>query len=172
MTTNRTDRVLSVCYCSVVLYRRRFTLSVFVSALLWLRVLLTETFSYGSVSSCCACRGLPYSTNEQTDSYEHQTLNHPFSTRAPSMTFDDADRGVGNPLANAFGPDMMAKLAAEPKFVPYLADPSFVAKLHSLQQNPNNMQANLSDPRIMEVRRCWSFVVTACVVTPREIAPR
>lgn len=79
---------------------------------------------------------------------------------------------MGNPLANAFGPDMMARLAAEPKFVPYLADPSFVAKLHSLQQNPNNMQANLSDPRIMEVRCCCFFVVTACVVSARGIARR
>eukprot|EP00903_Cladosiphon_okamuranus_P012279 g11516.t1 len=59
--------------------------------------------------------------------------------------------GGGNPLANAFGPDMMARLAAEPKFVPYLADPSFVTKLKMLQQNPNNMQMHLSDPRIMEV---------------------
>lgn len=59
--------------------------------------------------------------------------------------------GGSNPLANAFGPDMMARLSAEPKFVPYLADPSFVTKLKLLQQNPNNMQMHLSDPRIMEV---------------------
>lgn len=59
--------------------------------------------------------------------------------------------GGNNPLANAFGSDMMARLAAEPKFVPYLADPSFVAKLKMLQQDPNNMQMHLSDPRIMEV---------------------
>lgn len=60
--------------------------------------------------------------------------------------------GGSNPLGNAFGPDMMARLSAEPKFVPYLADPSFVTKLKTLQQNPNNMQMHLSDPRIMEVR--------------------
>ncbi|CBJ30059.1 conserved unknown protein [Ectocarpus siliculosus] len=59
--------------------------------------------------------------------------------------------GGNNPIANAFGSDMMARLAAEPKFVPYLADPSFVAKLKMLQQDPNNMQMHLSDPRIMEV---------------------
>lgn len=70
-------------------------------------------------------------------------------------SFGNAASGMGNnPLANAFGPDMMARLAAEPKFVPYLADPSFVAKLQNLQRNPNNMQANLSDPRIMEVSYC------------------
>lgn len=60
--------------------------------------------------------------------------------------------GASNPFANAFGPDMMAKLSAEPKFVPYLADPEFVKKLKMLQQNPNNMQMHLSDPRVMEVR--------------------
>lgn len=49
---------------------------------------------------------------------------------------------------------MLARLAAEPKFVPYLADPSFVAKLKALQQNPNNMQAYLSDTRISEVGGC------------------
>lgn len=59
--------------------------------------------------------------------------------------------GGNNPFANAFGADMMARLSAEPKFVPYLADPSFVAKLKMLQQDPNNMQMHLSDPRIMEV---------------------
>lgn len=60
--------------------------------------------------------------------------------------------GGNNPFANAFGSDMMAKLAAEPKFVPYLADPAFVTKLKMLQSNPNSMQMHLSDPRIMEVR--------------------
>lgn len=67
--------------------------------------------------------------------------------------------GANNPLANAFGSDMMARLAAEPKFVPYLADPSFVTKLKLLQANPNNMQMHMADPRIMEVRAlCSSFV--------------
>ena len=47
--------------------------------------------------------------------------------------------GATNPLANAFGSAMIARLAAAPKFVPYLADPSFVTKLKLLQQNPNNM---------------------------------
>lgn len=61
--------------------------------------------------------------------------------------------GASNPFAKAFGSDMMAKLGAEPKFVPYLADPAFVAKLKLLQQNPSNMQMHLADPRIMEVYR-------------------
>lgn len=60
--------------------------------------------------------------------------------------------GGNNPFANAFGPDMMKRVGAEPKFAPYLEDPSFVSKLEMLKQNPNNMQMHLSDPRIMEVR--------------------
>lgn len=70
--------------------------------------------------------------------------------------------GGGNPLANAFGPDMMARVSAEPKFVPYLADPSFVTKLKMLQQNPNNMQMHLSDPRIMEVHSI-AYIGERCI---------
>ncbi|CAM9261495.1 unnamed protein product [Laminaria digitata] len=75
------------------------------------------------------------------------------ASRAPSAGGMGGMGGMGanNPLANAFGSDMMARLAAEPKFVPYLADPSFVTKLKLLQANPNNMQMHMSDPRIMEV---------------------
>ena len=60
--------------------------------------------------------------------------------------------GGNNPFANAFGPNMMAKLATEPKFLPHLADPAFVEKLNMIQQNPNNLQMHFSDPRIMDVR--------------------
>lgn len=77
--------------------------------------------------------------------------------------------GGGNPLANAFGPNMMARLAAEPKFVPYLADPSFVAKINMLQQNPNNMQMHLSDPRIMEVGVVHSAAIRARLETLPEL---
>lgn len=70
-----------------------------------------------------------------------------FSSAAGGM----GSMGGNNPFANAFGSDMMARLSVEPKFVPYLADPSFVAKLKMLQQDPNNVQMHLSDPRIMEV---------------------
>ncbi|CAM9169130.1 unnamed protein product [Ectocarpus sp. 12 AP-2014] len=73
------------------------------------------------------------------------------ASKAPAAAGGMGGMGGNNPIANAFGSDMMARLAAEPKFVPYLADPSFVAKLKMLQQDPNNMQMHLSDPRIMEV---------------------
>lgn len=82
--------------------------------------------------------------------------------------------GGNNQFANAFGPNMMAKLAAEPKFLPYLADPSFVAKLNMIQQNPNNMQMHLSDPKIMEVsyrpsRFCQSCSCQSVCDVPRPM---
>lgn len=84
---------------------------------------------------------------------------------ATISSFGHADTGMGNPLANAFGPDLMAKLAAEPKFAEYLKDPSFVVKLQAMQRNPNNMQANLSDPRIMEVGFCSRSPVLGTLFT-------
>ncbi|CAM9439347.1 unnamed protein product [Pylaiella littoralis] len=73
------------------------------------------------------------------------------ASKAPAAAGGMGSMGGNNPFANAFGSDMMARLSVEPKFVPYLADPSFVAKLKMLQQDPNNVQMHLSDPRIMEV---------------------
>ncbi|CAM9091766.1 unnamed protein product [Ascophyllum nodosum] len=76
------------------------------------------------------------------------------SNKAPageSSTGGMGGMGGNNPFANAFGPNMMAKLATEPKFLPHLADPAFVEKLNMIQQNPNNLQMHFSDPRIMDV---------------------
>lgn len=78
----------------------------------------------------------------------------------------DGARG-SNPFANAFGPDVLSRLAAEPKFARYLEDPMFVSKLAALQQNPNNMQAHLSDPRIMEVSDCARGYILDCILIPR-----
>lgn len=48
-------------------------------------------------------------------------------------------------------PQLIQKLAANPKTSAYLADPSFMAKLQSIQQNPNNTQELFSDPRLIQV---------------------
>lgn len=78
----------------------------------------------------------------------------------------DSARG-SNPFANAFGPDVVSRLAAEPKFARYLQDPMFVSKLAALQQNPNNMQAHLSDPRIMEVSdRARGYILDCNMISP------
>jgi len=55
-------------------------------------------------------------------------------------------------MTSLFGPDMMARAAAQdPKVRGYLNDPLFNAKIQLLQKDPNQLTNMLSDPRIMEV---------------------
>mmetsp|Transcript_477 Transcript_477/g.718 ORF Transcript_477/g.718 Transcript_477/m.718 type:complete len:596 (-) Transcript_477:84-1871(-) len=62
-------------------------------------------------------------------------------------------RGAGMPpgMAGLFGPDMMAKIALDPKLRGYMGDPEFMKKLNTLQTDPNQLPTMLGDPRIMEV---------------------
>ncbi|MCJ1353003.1 MAG: Hsp90 cochaperone [Icmadophila ericetorum] len=66
-----------------------------------------------------------------------------------------ADGISGDPtggLGNLFNdPQMIQKLAANPKTAVLLADPSFMAKLQRLKQNPNNIGEEMRDPRFLEV---------------------
>jgi stress-induced-phosphoprotein 1 len=48
-------------------------------------------------------------------------------------------------------PQLIQKLANNPKTSSLLADPSFMAKLQQIQQNPNNAQELFSDPRMIQV---------------------
>lgn len=60
--------------------------------------------------------------------------------------------GMGaNPMSSLFGPDLMAKIALDPKLRVHLKDEDFVAKLKRLQSNPNDLSTMMSDPRIMQV---------------------
>merc|ERR1712127_530963 len=54
-------------------------------------------------------------------------------------------------MSGLFGPEMMAKIALDPKLRGYMSDPDFMAKLNKLSQDPNSLTSMLSDPRIMEV---------------------
>jgi stress-induced-phosphoprotein 1 len=56
--------------------------------------------------------------------------------------------GMGNMFND---PQMIQKLAANPKTSKYLADPQFMAKLQQLAKNPNDMGQALGDPRFLEV---------------------
>ncbi|ETV95660.1 hypothetical protein H310_11079 [Aphanomyces invadans] len=56
-----------------------------------------------------------------------------------------------NPMAAAFGPDMFAKLAMNPRTRGFLEDPAFVRKLQDIQQNPNKLNEYMSDQRVMTV---------------------
>lgn len=56
--------------------------------------------------------------------------------------------GLGNMFKD---PNLIQKLASNPKTSSLLADPGFMAKLQAIQQNPNNMQDLFSDPRMIQV---------------------
>ncbi|EQC31285.1 hypothetical protein SDRG_10888 [Saprolegnia diclina VS20] len=56
-----------------------------------------------------------------------------------------------NPLAGAFGPDMFAKLAMNPRVRHLLNDPDFVIKLQEVQKNPSKLNEYMGDQRMMTV---------------------
>jgi stress-induced-phosphoprotein 1 len=56
-----------------------------------------------------------------------------------------------NPLAGAFGPDMFAKLAMNPRVRHLLSDAEFVRKLQEVQKNPNKLSEYMADQRMMTV---------------------
>lgn len=48
-------------------------------------------------------------------------------------------------------PNLIQKLASNPKTSAFLADPTFMAKLQQIQQNPQNTQELFTDPRMIQV---------------------
>ena len=48
-------------------------------------------------------------------------------------------------------PQLIQKLASNPKTSPLLGDPSFMSKLQKVQKNPNDTQELFSDPRMIQV---------------------
>lgn len=48
-------------------------------------------------------------------------------------------------------PNMISKLASNPKTSHLLADPGFMAKLQQLQKNPNDIAGAMQDPRFLQV---------------------
>ncbi|KAK4156170.1 hypothetical protein C8A00DRAFT_30983 [Chaetomidium leptoderma] len=62
--------------------------------------------------------------------------------------FDSTGGGLGNMFSD---PNLIQKLASNPKTSALLGDPGFMAKLQAIKQNPNNMQDLFSDPRMISV---------------------
>ncbi|KXX79448.1 Heat shock protein sti1 [Madurella mycetomatis] len=60
----------------------------------------------------------------------------------------DPSGGIGKMFSD---PNLLQKLASNPKTSSLLADPGFMAKLQAIKQNPNNMQDLFSDPRMIQV---------------------
>ena len=59
--------------------------------------------------------------------------------------------GGANPMANLFGPQLIATMATDPKLRGYLNDDAFMTKLKIVQNDPNKLSDMLGDPRFMEV---------------------
>jgi len=59
--------------------------------------------------------------------------------------------GGANPMANLFGPQLIATMATDPKLRGYLNDDAFMTKLKIVQNDPNQLTDMLGDPRFMEV---------------------
>ncbi|KAJ3343608.1 hypothetical protein HDU93_007489 [Gonapodya sp. JEL0774] len=60
------------------------------------------------------------------------------------------DGVAGAGLGSMFGPDLIPKLAANPKTRAYLAQPDFMKMLGELQRNPSKMTEYMQDPRILQ----------------------
>ncbi|KAH6818098.1 stress-inducible protein [Perilla frutescens var. frutescens] len=56
----------------------------------------------------------------------------------------------GSPFGEAFGPEMWVRLASDPSTREYLQQPDFVKMMQDMQKNPNNLNLNLKDPRVMK----------------------
>ncbi|KAK0586603.1 hypothetical protein LWI29_009466 [Acer saccharum] len=56
-----------------------------------------------------------------------------------------------NPFASAFsGPEMWAKLTADPSTRSFLQQPDFIKMMQEIQKNPNNLNLYLKDQRVMQ----------------------
>lgn len=73
------------------------------------------------------------------------------SAKAAKAPPPPAGGGMPSGMGNMFGPDMMVKIAMDPKCRGYLNDPEFMKKLQTLQSDPNSLTTMLSDPRMMDV---------------------
>lgn len=59
---------------------------------------------------------------------------------------------AASPFGNIFqGPEVWAKLTADPSTRAYLQQPDFIKMLQEVQKNPNNLNLYLQDPRMMQV---------------------
>ncbi|KAJ3070310.1 Hsp90 cochaperone [Podochytrium sp. JEL0797] len=58
---------------------------------------------------------------------------------------DDMDMGLGK----IFSGDIFAKIAANPKLSPFLAQPDYVQKIAEIQKNPSAINQYMQDPRLM-----------------------
>lgn len=74
---------------------------------------------------------------------------------ADAQSSASRSRAAPPPPTNLFGdafsgPEMWAKLTADPTTRPYLQQPDFVKMMQEIQKNPNNLNHYLKDQRVMQ----------------------
>ncbi|XP_028790207.1 hsp70-Hsp90 organizing protein 3 [Neltuma alba] len=73
---------------------------------------------------------------------------------------------MGNPFGDAFsGPEMWARLTADPTTRAYLQQPDFVKMMQDIQKNPNNLNLYMKDQRIMQA---LGVLLNLKIRTPNE----
>lgn len=73
------------------------------------------------------------------------------SAQAKAQAQSARPRGSANNLfGDAFGPDMWAKLTADPATRLFMQQPDFVSMMKDLQRNPSNLNLYLQDQRVMQ----------------------
>ncbi|CAL1375661.1 unnamed protein product [Linum trigynum] len=73
------------------------------------------------------------------------------SAAAASSSRSRAAPQGANPFADSFsGPEMWAKLTADPSTRPFLQQPDFVKMMQDIQKNPSNLNLYLKDQRVMQ----------------------
>ncbi|KAG6999687.1 hypothetical protein G7Y79_00033g068750 [Physcia stellaris] len=77
-----------------------------------------------------------------------EAVKRAIEAEAGASAGGDAMGGLGNMFND---PQMIQKLASNPKTSSYLADPTFMAKLQRLRQNPNSIGEEMRDPRFLQV---------------------
>ncbi|KAI5298280.1 ubiquitin-protein transferase activating protein, partial [Ascosphaera pollenicola] len=91
------------------------------------------------------------------DAYEEALKLDPSNAQAKSgldavkRAMESESEGAGDFMNMFKDPNLIQKLAANPKTAPLLADTQFVNKLQSLRTNPNGMQEAFQDPRFLQV---------------------
>ncbi|CAF9935735.1 MAG: Hsp90 cochaperone [Heterodermia speciosa] len=98
---------------------------------------------------------------DATDAFEKALELDPANAQAKSgldavKRAIEAEAGAGGDSMGGLGsmfndPQMIQKLASNPKTSSLLADPTFMAKLQRLRHNPNNIGEEMRDPRFLQV---------------------
>ncbi|GAB1310606.1 Hsp90 cochaperone [Madurella fahalii] len=93
-------------------------------------------------------QGLKIDPNNAGMKNDLAAVKRAMEQEAGGAGFGDPSGGIGKMFSD---PNLLQKLASNPKTSPLLADPGFMAKLQAIKQNPNNMQDLFSDPRMIQV---------------------